>query len=270
MEGGVYMKSKILKDGFVVVPQLLSSAEMDRIDRSIEEHFASKGVRYVLGYTQPNIAILNNDFIWVITHEKILAALKKIISSNLVFTGHSDIHQGLSADWHKDDGAGAYFKGLDYFNSPDCLVYKVGIYAQDHEDAQGLTVRKGSHYVPNLIYGEEAILQTKRGDVVIFDVRITHKGRKSSLMEKLIYRLDKLGMSWLGDIYHKNCSSFFKRNEKRSLFFTYAMDNEYSKSFSAANMSRQIIQSGLKKSEPDEEMKVALEASGVGYSSNLC
>ncbi len=250
------LTKQITDDGFVLIRNLLSQDEIKQLRKKVKDYFNNKGVNLNKGLTQPNAAVEFPEISWIFYHPKILQVMSQLLGEQqIMFTSHCDIHcQTLSA-WHKDDGMtvmdGGYF-GQPMYGNEDCRVYKVAIYLQDHfHNNGGLTVRKGSHKYPSLDRGEEVYLKTKAGDAIVFDVRLTHTGQRDivpiplvkkpiGLFKRILNRLFRINYAkidrYLKSIYDKISG------ERLSIFFTYGLPNEYTKSFAINNMKRQMKQ----------------------------
>jgi hypothetical protein len=262
------IKNSIERDGFVVIRGLFTPEEMNQMNQSIDNFFKSKGVTYRYGLTQPNIAVEEPEFSWVFDHPKVLEAYRSAFGQEeFVFTSHADIHHNMGFGWHKDDGKGSYF--TEPYFTPECRVYKMGVYMNDHStDGNGMSVRVGSHLKNNLTDGEAISLATKPGDVVIFDVRITHAGKEYDVVERGLLKLgrifgDHTGKSNIGRKVRDIYCCFKTGKPKRSLFFTFGASNIYTYDFSKTNMKRQVEQSGRNVCVLSEKLSTSLNNKGV-------
>lgn len=127
----------------------------------------------------------------------------------------------------------------------DCQVYKVAIYLQDHtNNLAGLKVKPGSHKIASTEVGEELYLKTRVGDVIIFDVRLTHSGQSDILpipwLRKPLALIRKLFGSSLDQPIKSAYELFF--GTKMSIFFTFGDSNNYTVAFAKNNMKRQLKQ----------------------------
>lgn len=261
-------KELIERDGFVIFRNLFTPDEMSRINSSIHKFFQRKGVTYRYGLTQPNIAVEEPEFSWVISHPKVIEAYRSVFAQDdFVFTSHADIHHNMGFGWHKDDAKGAYFSE-PYF-TPDCRVYKMGIYMNDHStDGNGMSVRVGSHLKDNLTEGEAVALATKPGDVVIFDVRITHAGKEYDFFERGLLKMgrmlgDSTGKSKIGRKVRDIYCGFKAGKPKRSFFFTFGAPNNFTNDFARTNMRRQLDQSGGKRFTLPDSLSAELHKNGI-------
>lgn len=250
------LTQQIKKDGFVLIRNLLSQDEIKQLRQKVKDYFNKKGVNLNKGLTQPNAAVEFPEIASIFYHPKILQVMSQLLGEQqIMFTSHCDVHCKTLSGWHKDDGMtvmdGGYF-GDPAYKKEDCCVYKVAIYLQDHiNNNAGLTVRKGSHKFPEVHKGEEVYLKTKAGDVVIFDVRLTHTGQRDAIPIRSLKRTVNLGQKVLNKLKiadYSQSNQLFKRiydsisGERLSIFFTYGLDNEYTKNFAINNMKRQIQQ----------------------------
>ncbi len=257
------LAQKIENDGFLIIRDVLAQNEVKKLREIVNNHFSCKGVPANSRLTQPNAAVEIPEISWLFYHPKILTIMSELLGQEkTMFTSHCDVHGGTLSGWHKDDGMavmdGGYF-GKPTYGELNCCVYKVAIYLQDHvHNRSGLTVKKGSHRVSSLDCGEEVYLKTRAGDVVIFDVRLTHTGQRygvpiSQLQKPL--RLATRIVSKLWKIEEQKIDNFLKKiyhqisgdEERLSIFFTYGIANEYTKKFAVNNMKRQIWQNNNSK-----------------------
>lgn len=243
-------------DGYVIIKNLLSPHEMEGLNNILKAHFLCGGVSTPLGLTQPNAAVEVPEINWLFYHPKILGVMRQLLGQEqIMFTSHCDLHCRTLSAWHKDDGMtvmeGGYF-GFPAYDKEDCKVYKVALYLQDHDrNKAGLTIRKASHKLPDINQGEEVYLKTKAGDIIIFDVRLTHVGQREGIpvkfLEKPNYLLKK-GLNKIFKISPQKSDQYLKQmydylfGDRLSIFFTYGLPNEYTKNFAINNMKRQLEQ----------------------------
>ncbi|MGK7955418.1 MAG: hypothetical protein AB4063_09180 [Crocosphaera sp.] len=246
----------LVTDGYVIIENFLPSKDIKRLREILKGHFLDGGVPTTLGLTQPNAAVEVPDINWIFYHPKILAMMRKLLGQEeIMFTSHCDLHCRTLSGWHKDDGMtvmeGGYF-GFPAYAQQDCKVYKVALYLQDHYYNQGgLTVRKGSHEFSDINQGEEVYLKTKTGDLIIFDVRLTHTGQKDVVPLKFLQKPNyvvKKGLSKIFKIPPQKVNQYLKQiydnlfGDRLSIFFTYGLPNEYTRNFAINNMKRQLQQ----------------------------
>jgi hypothetical protein len=275
------MRQALDDDGIIVVRNSLSQAEIGELRDILLRHLSRSGLRSSLGKTQPNAAEKVPELAFIFAHPRILTVIKQILGeTNVVFTGHCDIHMNMLSGWHKDSGEsvpGGYFTG-PYMTSADCRVFKVAIYLQDTGKRDGFTARLGSHRETDLSVGKEVNVQSMAGDIVVFDVRITHTGQLPDPVEKGLKGLslalnrgqrDREDPSWVSRVkalYWK----VIGRRDRLSVFFTFGAANTFTYDFARANMSRQIRQGAACGSAGlPPELNEALESEGVKLSDAL-
>ncbi len=253
------MRQALDSDGIFVVRNALTQAEVDRLRDILLSHLPRRGLRAALGRTQPNAAENVPELAFIFAHPQILTVIKQVLGeTDVVFTGHCDIHMNMLSGWHKDSGEtvpGGYFTG-PYMTSPDCRVFKVAIYLQDTGRRDGFTARLGSHRETDLSVGPEATVQSRTGDIVVFDVRITHTGQLPDPIEKGLKGLslalnrgqrDQHDFAWISrmkELYWKS----IRRRDRLSVFFTYGAPNTFTDDFAKANMRRQVRQGAVRDS----------------------
>ncbi|WP_179474485.1 phytanoyl-CoA dioxygenase family protein [Mycolicibacterium vinylchloridicum] len=253
LESAPAMRQALDEDGIFVVRNVLSAEEVGQLRGILRQHLTGSGVRLSLGRTQPNAAAKVPALSFIFAHPQIVQVITQVLGeSNVVFTGHCDIHMNMLSGWHKDSGEtvpGGYFTG-PYMTSPDCRVYKVAIYLQDTGPRDGFTARLGSHRYTDLTTGEKLTARSHIGDIVVFDVRITHTGQLPDPVEKGLKGLsrvlnkgqrDKQDPQWVSRLK----AAYWKaigRRDRLSVFFTYGAPNSFTYDFAEANMTRQARQ----------------------------
>lgn len=223
------IKDFLKKNGYILFKNILNKDLISKVNQSFDKNFEKIAIKTKTKRTLPGASHCIEEIQQLILDQNIIKVLNKIFSNQqYCYTSHSDMHEGVSVGWHKDDGKGDYFENLgNYFNSEECKVYKIAIYLRDAMEKGGLTVRQGSHKFDDYNQGESIYIPSEITDVIIFDVRITHKGDSS---DSFFYRLKrKLNFNLLN-------------YQRRSVFFSFGMDNIYTETFSKKNMERQINQ----------------------------
>jgi hypothetical protein len=229
-------RQAIERDGFVVVPNLISAGEIRSLRDALIRHFAVEWQWAILGKHQPNAAIRIPEISWLVAHAPIVSIFRELYGQEtLVFTGNCDAHANMLSLWHKDVSLNGDQVTRDSFSRPECRIYRAGVYLQDHDRKHdGLTVRLQSHLSASKTIGEAAHLKTKAGDVVFFDSRLTHRGTAPDWFEYSLYRLTrrlrapKLGFQ-IKEWYWKGTG----QRPKLSIFFTYGGMNNFTKEFCA-------------------------------------
>ena len=217
-------QNDIARNGFAIGRNLLSRDDIARLRCALVTHFQHSWQPEGLGKHQPNAAVEIPAISWVFTHPSILAFLREQYGRpDLVFTGNCDAHMNMLSWWHKDtsDNRGGSLPG-DYFSREDCNLYRVGIYLQDHAVRDGLTVRLGSHRSRSLATGDIETLLTRAGDVIVFDLRLTHAGRFANSLHRLILTAgNRLRCAALITKMRAIYKRIVSGRDKLSIFFTY-------------------------------------------------
>ncbi|CAN5459809.1 hypothetical protein BH09PSE4_BH09PSE4_15930 [soil metagenome] len=232
-----------MRNGYVVVPTVLSRAEIAKYRDVVARHFAEGGNLALMGKTQPNAAATVPELAPIFSEPRIVALFREVAGTeNVAFTGHCDVHQDFVSGFHKDTGPGnSYFDG-DCFTD-GCEVYKVGIYLQEHDEGEGLTVVPGSHLDPETLRHGAVTLRTKAGDVVFFDVRITHRGKRAGIADNMAKVLRAIGLERSGSKLAYQLGQAYRRlvgrRPRLSIFFTYGAAGDVTDYFAVANMARQ-------------------------------
>ena len=224
----------VASNGFAISRERLDPGEVHSARALITTHFqAGKGVVMEGAVVQPAAAHLVPGLAWLYVHPQVIDLAQSALgTSDIVFTGHSDAHQGFTLGWHKDSGSTATGNELSgYFNEPAETLFrgapevvKVGIYLQDSTEQNCLRVDPGSHLRPSLSAASSREVLMQAGDLVVFDVRITHAGAKQPAP-------DSPAMKALRD--------------RVSAFVSFGKPGRRTEEFSRTNMERQRRQLGL-------------------------
>ena len=121
-------------------------------------------------------------------------------------------------------------------------------------------------------------MQSRIGDIVVFDVRITHTGQLPDPVEKGLMGLslalnrgqrDREDPAWVSRVkalYWR----LIGRRDRLSVFFTFGAANTFTHDFARANMSRQTRQGAARGSASlPPKLSDALESEGVKLSDAL-
>lgn len=275
LESAEAMRRALDEDGIFVVRNVLSTAEIDELRDILRRNLEGRGQRFMLGRGQFNASVKVPELSFIFSHPRIVKVIKDVLGEgNVIFTGHCDIHMNMLSGWHKDSGEtvpGGYFTG-PYMTSDDCRVYKVAIYLQDTGPRDSFTARLGSHRETDLSKGAEVDVRSRQGDIVVFDVRITHVGQLPDPFEKGLVRASRLvnlgdrqkqDPAWVARIKE----AYWKiigRPDRLAVFFTYGADNSFTHDFADANMRRQHRIAGEGSAVAlSPALKDALEEQGV-------
>ena len=259
------MRETFTRDGFVIARGLLESAEIARLRAALLDHFSRQWEPEGLGCHQPRAALEIPSIGWIFSHPGIAATVKELTGSPTpVFTTNCDAHMNMLSWWHKDtgEGLGGCFEG-DYFNRDTVRVCRAGIYLQDHEtNSHGLHVRTGSHHTKDLKHGPAVTLHTRAGDVVFFDIRLTHAGQLADPVEKLLLRAERrLPHPAIAPLLKNAWSRALGKPSKLSIFATYGAPNADTEQYCRFEMSSRL-RAGAARALP-ESVTLGLPGQGL-------
>lgn len=176
------------KNGYFVFTNVLSHTEIDEYRDEIMKYLSQNKntiMKNADGFTIPDYIKLSQleKTATLKDHPKIHANLEILFHGlNYRFCGHNDIGINRLVGWHKDKLNGDVEKYQVHdiwgqYEGDKHEIVKVLTYLEDHSnDNDGLKLVPGSH-MKREINGTGAIqLRPKKGDVIIFDQRITHRG----------------------------------------------------------------------------------------------
>jgi hypothetical protein len=244
---------KLKQNGYVVVPGVLTPAEVSRLRGEVGDILDNRGISKAGGSVLPNAAVESPQLAWAFAHEQVVDAVRRATGlRDLVFTLEADLHRNYQAGaWHKDTGEhlmpGGYF-GLDWLGRDDCQVYKVAIYLQDHSRGGALTVRPGTVKTRAVDEGAIEELQTAPGDIVVFDVRLSHRGVVATLGSKVLLGLaglsGKRGAAVRWAKLRRRMNRLVGRADRIAVYFAFGLPNENTAAFARRNLGRQLQQLG--------------------------
>ena len=165
------------QDGYLLLRGVFAPEEIGRLRQAALENRAHKG------------DLLSNPGLRrVLVDERVLSVARATLGGQPVYFGDSACVIGAQGTgFHKDNVDREDPNGPDW-RGPYPLV-RMGIYLQDHEShSGGLAVRSGSHLSTDRSAGRPTNVATRVGDLVVWNMRITHSGNMKRL---------KLRPSWV-------------------------------------------------------------------------
>jgi hypothetical protein len=245
------------KNGFVVIPKLLTSKEVHNLRKEISTmYFKQNTSRRSLTTSE----IINNapSILHIPLKENLVMHLNKIFNSNFLFSNGLNVQKNACSvsptdGWHEDIQSQRLVKyinkNLEYSKYHFC---KIGVYLQDGSCPFGasIDVFSGSHrwseFFKNSIFyflfsrriGKFVRLfvtrmdkSIKAGDAVIFDSRLIH--RSAVLKDKKLIQ----------DEENYETGAFIDNNAKNSKLTIYfeAGNPESCKQYQASNMVRALV-----------------------------
>lgn len=253
-------KAQLAKDGFIVLPKLLSTGEVARIREAALDHLNRHAVFVDGGTTQMDAFNQIPALRWLATDAKVLDAFRYFCGETLEYCHHSDVHMNKFTGWHRDNHGHD-----DWRVAPPAeafAVYKMAVYLQDHSQGPtALHVVRGSHLEKGKAEGEVVELRPAIGDVVLFDIRIRHKGEEKSLFGKVFSRISPSRAATTRVL--QSLRNLEGKGEKLSVFFTYARPNALTDEHIDLTIRRQLDQSGGKGYELDPGLRDQLVNAGI-------
>ena len=113
--------------------------------------------------------------------EVIELAMALLDTGELVYWGDSNMQFGEAArGFHKDNVDRLNPDGLDWQGSYDLI--RCAFYLQDHsKHSGGLKIRLASHNIPNHLQGKICDIASEYGDLLLWNMRLTHSGNTRKL-----------------------------------------------------------------------------------------
>jgi hypothetical protein len=232
----------------------------------------TRGVAKAGGTVLPNAAVAAPEIDWILTHREILRSVRDALGcAEPVFTLEADLHRNyIARAWHKDTGEqvmdDGYF-GMDPFGRDDCRVVKVAAYLQDHRAGRGLHVRPGSHRSSAIGSGDGVEVVTRAGDIVLFDVRISHRGVRPGALDAIAAGATRLtarrDTALRMAARRRRLGAFVGRPDRMAVYFAFGIANDRSNVFATRNMRRQLSQLGEGDIEIPLKLRRAFDASRV-------
>jgi ectoine hydroxylase-related dioxygenase (phytanoyl-CoA dioxygenase family) len=210
-------------NGYAIVRSVFSADDVarlrnsaDRITAAPSDHPSDTQDHPKFGTGRCDIYARFPELQWVLFHPPLLAGLKQILGSPVVFIPEHPLQKGFFSNWHRDTSAPRQ-DGQTFYLEPDFRVAQVAIYLQDNsiESGGGLDVvprshrevhlewleniakraaesvplpfGRGRHRVERLftfparisgLMRDPVSLPIVAGDVVVFDIRIRHRATR--------------------------------------------------------------------------------------------
>ena len=258
--------------GFAIVRSVFTRQEINDLRRQSNEILDDRGLPLAGGTVLPNAAVEAPELAWLFGHEKLLELAHRALAADpIMFTYEADLHRNyLAGAWHKDTGEqmmdGGYF-GIDCFGRDDCRLIKFGIYLQEHVDGRGFHVRPGSQKSFEIDQGTSVAVDLHPGDVVVFDLRISHRGVRPPPVDQALrgvaQAVRKTGRGPDADAYRRRWNAFRRRPDRMALYVAFGLCNQNTSQFASRNMGRQWQHLGREAAELPEALRRAFDSSGV-------
>lgn len=181
------MVEEFKKRGYIICGNVFTPNELDICKNEVNAYFLKNKIKInknsnsIPDFVNKHKMLINT--IRLKENATIHNALQNIFGgTNYRFCSHNDIGFNRIVPWHKDklNGDVSKYQIHDIWTkigNEEHEIVKVLIYLEDHSnDNDGLQLVPGSHLLRE-INGKGGIhLHPKKGDVIIFDQRITHRG----------------------------------------------------------------------------------------------
>lgn len=200
------------RDGFVIVPAVLSSEQVLELRRALGALFATRssfegdidrdlatGTGGNTGCIRFDVCARYPELRWLLTHPPLVGALRGLLGDDFLYLPEMSAHYRGFGHWHKDTTSQER-AGERFHWEPDYLMVEAALYLQANcpEYGGGLDVVPGSHRQPDtylnavdrtvfdrartklktwgLLGAKKAYsIPSKPGDLVIFDFRLDHR-----------------------------------------------------------------------------------------------
>jgi hypothetical protein len=182
------VRSRFKKYGLAVLREFLPASAQDDILSLLEKRLSEAASRSAIlkNPAYPDADFLLGDVLairelekydYIFLHEELQQVLRALLGvQETVYFGDSSVQFGEGArGFHKDnvdryDGTQEDWRG-------EYTLIRCGFYCQDHtEHSGGLKVRISSHDIPAHRKGQMLDVATRFGDLVLWNMRLTHSG----------------------------------------------------------------------------------------------
>jgi hypothetical protein len=173
-------------NGYCIIKDVFNSVEMAEF-RTIayetleQDKLNKKGKKVVTDIKNvfyPSGDLLTRPLKKVLLSDKILKIADTILDTKPVYFGDSTYQIGIGdRGFHRDNVDRIANQGEDWNGDYD--IIRIGVYMQDHDKySGGLKVIAGSHIGKN---GKRVFVDSKAGDVVVWNLRTLHSGNAARL-----------------------------------------------------------------------------------------
>ena len=193
------MEDLFKKHGYIIFPGVFTEEELEECKEEIKsyiENYPSKLLSNSGGISIPDFINYHTSLTKTINlknNQKLNQCLLEIFQdNNFRFCAHNDIGKNRIVGWHKDRLNNTYAKFQKHdiwtlIGDESHEIVKVLIYLESHVNSDtGLAVVPGSHLNRKITQENAKRIDIKKGDIVIFDQRISHRGALSKSKEERI------------------------------------------------------------------------------------
>lgn len=205
---GAKLRHQFDKDGFFVIPGLLTAGEVADFKSKMQQHSGLTDADFDEakarrgGWFMPDGVTRTEDFWPLIFNERLVSAIRDSVGPDARYTQHSDLHvHHGTVGWHRDSANREFGVGPDWDESREPYrIARVAIYLQpygasgsklgvlpgtQHRESRVLRTELGLHErlrakrpdrLPPVLSARTRWIPTEPGDCVIFNQRILHSG----------------------------------------------------------------------------------------------
>ena len=198
--------------GYTIVPDVFSHAEMDAIRRAA---YATRDHAGDL-LSCPELGK-------IVTDPRVLRVAEQLLGSPPVYIGDGSCVFDGESGFHKDNPDRHDATGPDWNRPERYDILRFALYAQDHsEHSGGVGLRYGSHERAPRSAGRSVYAHSRLGDLVVWNLRTTHRGMVDLLRWPRVPLPRKLG---------KKLPSLLKlprpEGERIGCFWSYGADGPH-------------------------------------------
>jgi ectoine hydroxylase-related dioxygenase (phytanoyl-CoA dioxygenase family) len=229
------------KNGYCIVKNVFSEDDIksfrnlayETLEKDKEENLVTKVRSKIKNVYYPKGDLLGKPLSQVLLNDKILKIAKEILQDKPVYFRDSTYQIGIGdRGFHRDNVDRITNEGPDWEGEYD--IIRMAVYMQDHDKfSGGLKVIQGSHVGENY---KKVFIDSKAGDVVVWDLKTFHSGnaQRLKLLSNLVlgYRLENLLPKFL-----------FKdsQQERISCFMSFAKNGNHLERYKEKYMKVKMI-----------------------------
>ena len=255
-------KSKLLKEGYCVIKNLLDKDEVEFYDNKIKE-LANGKTHFSIG------GIYNVKDLWsIVVNKKLLAAMRQFLGPEMFFLHDSTVMHKTEPNnvicWHRDNPCRKFGVGPDWDKNEPYNVLRVGIYLQPFEETKScINIIPRSHRRRFTIQEILRFFHRKLRNIDESSKFILFK----TLYTKLIGKNIKTDS---GDcvVFHANLwhSATPTVGIKRAFHFSFGTDNKHAKNFVNYYLKHRTDIVGDEKINIDDDFLSLLKENKIFYS----
>lgn len=184
-------------DGYIIIKNIFKKDKIESYRNILNNYFSTQKYfsipKDTVGKILPGFAgktPLLNELNNLHKSNEIIDPVSKIFQEKkFIFLDHSDLHQNVMTNWHRDVYDYSKGGGKNIWHK-DCFIIKVCLLLQDHKDNKlGLSFQPGTH--KSNIKSKAIHAITESTDLIIFNQRILHKGQAGKESYRYMFKKDR-------------------------------------------------------------------------------